>query len=266
MSGSFGMASISPHGECDAILGAILHRIVTSMRRFPAFFLALLAAASVLAACGSDPASGGSFEVAPSGSTPAAEVASSAPASTASPVPSPTEPALPHTTPPTSGKPFPHCSGGWVTPADGSPDATDPLGIIRRTTGEDAAFEVVDMRLFVGPESPPSVGEGAKGYLQNIRRWYVKLYAPDDLAFQGRFIVEQRVFGRGLAAVAPYDSRGFRSPDWFGFQWESASTDPASYPGLPGEWTGTAYDFVKGGEGLDLPGLPEAVAGCLDGT
>jgi hypothetical protein len=264
MSGSFGMPSISPHGECDAILGPILHRIVTSMRRLPAFFLALLAAATMLAACESDPSVGGSAEVAPSGSTPGAVIASSGPTPTA--VPSPTEPALPHKPPPTSGKPSPTCKGGWVTPAEGSPDATDPLGIIRRTTGEDAAFEVVDMRLFVGPESPPSVGEGAKGYLQDIRRWYVKLYAPDDLSFQGRFLVEQRVFGRGLAAVAPYDSRGFRSPDWFGFQFESASTEPVSYPGLPGEWTGTAYDFVTGGEGLDLPGLPEAVAGCLDGT
>jgi hypothetical protein len=122
------------------------------------------------------------------------------------------------------------------------------------------------MRMFVGPESPPSVGEGAKGYLQDIRRWYIKLYAPQDLGFQGRFIVEQRVFGRGLSAVAPYDTRGFRSPAWHGFQWESAQRRAVRYPGLPGTWSGTDYDFVTGGEGLNLPGLPVAVAGCLDGT
>ena len=194
--------------------------------------------------------------------------ASSSPSATAtaSTLPTPTQPALPHTPPKTQGAPSATCVQGWTTPPAGSPDATDPLGIIRRSTGEKAPFEVVDMRLFVGPESPPSVGDGAKGYLQNIRRWYVKLYAPHDLAFQGRFIVEQRVFGRGLAAVAPYDTKGFRSPDWRGFQYDSADTQPRAILGLPGTWTGVEYDFVKGGEGLDLPGLPAAVVGCLRST
>nr|MDP9327776.1 hypothetical protein [Actinomycetota bacterium] len=182
----------------------------------------------------------------------------------ASPVPSPTPPALPDKPLPRHGAPSATCVNGWRTPPEGSPDATDPLGIIRRTTGEEAPFKVVDMRLFVGPESPPSVGEGAKGYLQGIRRWYIRLYAPDDLTFQGRFIVEQRRFGRGLAAVAPYDTSGFRSPDWRGFQYDVTDTDPRVVPGLPGTWTGVEYDFVQGGEGLDLPGLPAAVVGCLE--
>ncbi len=64
---------------------------------------------------------------------------------------------------------------------------------------------VVDMRRFIGPESPPS----DQGYLLEVERWYIKLYAHDDIAFQGRFLVEARRFGRGVAAVAPYDTEGF---------------------------------------------------------
>jgi hypothetical protein len=118
------------------------------------------------------------------------------------------------------------------------------------------------MRYFTGPESPPS----DKGYLQVVQRWYVRLWARRDPAFQGRFLVEARTFGQGVAAIAPYDTRGFRSPDWVGFQYDSADRTTRSYPGLPGAWEGTPYDFVKGGEGLTLPGLPKQVAGCLDRT
>jgi len=140
---------------------------------------------------------------------------------------------------------------------------TDPLGIIRRTAPVEGDFVVVDMRMFVGPESPPSPD---KGYLQDITRWYIKLYVDSDWSYAGRFIVEQRLFGRGLAAVAPYDSKGFRSPSWTGFQWDSADTEARAYPGLPGMWQGIPYDFVKGGAGLDIPGLPDEIVGCLDGT
>ena len=102
--------------------------------------------------------------------------------------------------------------------------------------------------MFVGPESPPSAGDDAKGYLQDIRRWYIKLFVPSDLSYQGRFIVEQRVFGRGVAAVAPYDTEGFSSPDWSGFQYDSANRLRRPYPGLPGRWSGIRYD-------ADDPGL-----------
>lgn len=151
---------------------------------------------------------------------------------------------------------------GWVTPSRGSAQFTDPLGIIRRTTGVQGPLVVTDMRYFTGPESPVS----EQGYLLVVERWYVKLYAKDDPAFQGRFLVETRRFGRGLSAVAPYDTHGFRSPDWIGFQYDSADTTPKTYPGLPGQWEGIPYDFVKGGGGLDFPGLPPQVVGCLDGT
>jgi hypothetical protein len=146
--------------------------------------------------------------------------------------------------------------------------ATEPLGIIRRTTGVKGPLVVVDMRYFTGPESPvyDSVGDKAKGYLAVVQRWYIKLYAKDDLSFQGRFLVESRVFGRGLSAVAPYDTSGWRSPDWRGFQFDSSNTSLRVVPGLPGEWSGIEYDFVKGGAGLTFPGLPHEVIGCLKGT
>lgn len=242
------------------------------MRRFSVLAAVLLATAFSLAACDGDASEQGTVSA---GSTPAGSPKPAGSPTPASPGPdaatpssmaSPTQPALPQRPPPRRGEPSSTCREGWVTPPEGSADATDPLGIIRRSTGVEAPFEVVEMRLFVGPESPPSEGDGAKGYLQDIRRWYIKLYAPDDLSFQGRFLVEQRVFGRGLAAVAPYDTKGFRSPDWRGFQYDSADSEPRTVSGLPGTWTGDEYDFVTGGEGLDIPGLPSAVAGCLDGT
>jgi hypothetical protein len=179
-----------------------------------------------------------------------------------SPAASVTPPALPEEPPPTRGPATLDCVNGWTTPPEGSPRYRQPLGIIRRTTGVQGPLVVVDMRYFEGPESPPS----DKGYLLVVQRWYIKLYAERDPAFQGRFLVEARRFGRGVAAVAPYDTHGFRSPDWIGFQWDSADPEPKAYPGLPGRWSGIPYDFVKGGGGLEIPGLPEQVVGCLAGT
>jgi hypothetical protein len=142
----------------------------------------------------------------------------------------------------------------------GSALALQPLRIIRRTVRMPREPVIVEMRYFTGPESPPS----EKGYISTIERWYVKLYSEADLRFQGRFLVESRLFGDGVAAVAPYDTEGFRSPDWSGFQWNEADPEPRAYPGLPGEWSGIRYDFVKGGAGLEIPGLPAEVRGCLD--
>jgi len=196
---------------------------------------------------------------------PADRATSSAPISptiapaTSTPVAPPPPPASP---PPTRGGTTSTCVNGWVTPLGASAQFTDPLGIIRRTTGVQGPLVVTDMRYFTGPESPVS----EQGYLLVVERWYVRLYAKDDPAFQGRFLVETRRFGRGLSAVAPYDTHGFRSPDWIGFQYDSADVTPKTYPGLPGQWEGIPYDFVKGGAGLDFPGLPPQVVGCLDGT
>jgi hypothetical protein len=134
--------------------------------------------------------------------------------------------------------------------------------VIRRAANLAGPLVVVDMRTFVGGESPPT----DKNYLKVIRRWYVKAYDPKDLTFQGRFLVEERRFGKGLAAVAPYDTHGFASPAWVGFQYDVENPQRYRYPGLPGTWSGDAYDFVDGGGGLTFPGLPPGVAGCLDGT
>ena len=183
------------------------------------------------------------------------------PSASTSAVPSPTEPPVPDVAPQTRGTVAADCVNGWVTPAEGSARYSSPIGVIRRVTGVRGPLEIVDLRYFEGPESPPS----DQGYLLEIQRWYVKLYAKRDFAFAARFLVEVRRFGQGLAAVAPYDSGGWASPDWIGFQ---SSADPTErpYDELPGEWRGTPYDFVDGGEGVEIPGLPDEVVGCLDGT
>lgn len=223
-------------------------------RRFRSLALAV-AITAVLAACSGD----GEGDAPPSATTPPPPVS---PTVTSSVTPSVTPPALPDEPPPTRGPATLDCVNGWVTPEEGSPDHLQPLGVIRRTTGVRGPLTVVDMRYFEGPESPPS----DKGYLLVVERWYVKLFAERDPAFQGRFLVEARRFGRGVAAVAPYDTTGFASPDWVGFQFDSADTEPKAYPGLPGLWSGIPYDFAEGGGGIEIAGLPDAVLGCLAGT
>lgn len=221
------------------------------MRRF-ATGVCLCALVVALTACDGSPAASSQ----PSTTPPIAAVTPGSPTS------SPTPPAVPDVPPPTSGVASATCVNGWSRPPANTPGFTDPLGIIRRTTGVEGPLVVVDMRYFVGPESPSST----QGYLLEVERWYIQLYAKDDLAFQGRFLVEARRFGRGVAAVAPYDSIGFHSPDWIGFQYRSEETEPKAYPGLPGRWYGTPYNFVRGGGGLKFSGLPDEVSGCLDGT
>jgi hypothetical protein len=222
--------------------------------RFPSLVLAALTAFALVACSGDE-----GEVVSPSTSTPPPPVS---PSPTPSVEPSVTPPALPEEPPPTRGPAAVDCVKGWVTPPEGSDRANSPLGVIRRATGVKGPLTVVDMRFFEGPESPPS----DKGYLLVVQRWYVKLFATRDQAFQGRFLVEARRFGQGLSAVATYDTTGWRSPDWIGFQYDSADTEAKAYPGLPGLWSGIPYDFVEGGGGLTIAGLPEQVVGCLDGT
>jgi hypothetical protein len=221
---------------------------------------ALIALTLLAAACDRD--DGGQGADGSSGDSAITPAASDTVTPSAGVAPSPTRPAVPASRP-RRGALSPSCVEGWQTPARTSPLFTDPLGIIRRTAPVEGEFVVVDMRTFVGPESPPSPD---KGYLQDIRRWYIKLYVASDWSYQGRFLVESRRFGRGLSAVAPYDTQGFSSPDWTGFQWDSADTEAVAYPGLPGMWRGIPYDFVSGGAGLEIAGLPDEVLGCLDGT
>jgi hypothetical protein len=219
--------------------------------------LALLVVVAVtLVACdGTDGADGAD----PLSHTPPPPVSPTVVGPTTSPVPPPPTPLA---APPTAGPAATTCVDGWATPSRNSQPYLQPLGIIRRTTGIQGPLVVVDMRHFTGPESPPS----EQGYIADVERWYVKLYAKDDPAFQGRFLVEARRFGRGVSAVASNRSHGWRSPNWIGCQWNSADTTPKAYPGLPGAWEGIPYDFVKGGGGLTIPGLPRDEAGCLNGT
>ncbi len=98
------------------------------------------------------------------------------PPESSTPTASPTPPALPAEPPATKGPPSPTCVKGWVTPPAGTPQFTDPLGMIRRIDPTLGKLAVVDMRYFVGPESPPS----EQGYLQDIERWYIKLYDEQD--------------------------------------------------------------------------------------
>jgi hypothetical protein len=214
----------------------------------------LLAALALVALVGCDGDAGGE-ELFPN--TPST---SPSPFPSPSTLPSPTPPTLPATPPATSGPPSARCIEGWRTPTAGSSLAQHPIAVIRRTVRLPDDPVVVDMRFFEGPESPPS----DKGYLLNVERWYVKLYSPSDLRFQGRFLVESREFGDGVVAVAPFDTDGFRSPDWSGFQWNGGDRVARAYAGLPGRWRGIRYDFVNGGAGLDIPGLPAQVRGCLD--
>jgi hypothetical protein len=154
------------------------------------------------------------------------------------------------------------CVNGWTVPED--PEQSElPFHVIRRTLNVDGEFDVEELRYFEGPESPPS----DKGYLLRVDRWYVKAALEADPSFRGRWLIEERTFGSGLVAVAPFDSQGFESPDWVGFLLEEGSDEERQrYPDLPGKWAGTAYDFVTGEGAFDFPGLPAEVIGCLQGT
>jgi hypothetical protein len=232
------------------------------MRRLVPLLLTALIAALAASAC----SSGGDTAQA-AGGTPGA---SDTPSPTPTPTPRQTPPSNvkppkpPAKAPPTSGPKSSSCINGWITPAPGTALYEEPLRLIAHDEHVRGPIVVTDMRYFVGGESPPP--SPPKGYLSNIKRWYVKLWARHDPAFQGRFLVESRVFGSGISAVAPYRTQGFQSPDWKGFQYDSANPRPRYVPGLPGRWSGIEYDFVKGGGGLDFPGLPTNLAGCLSGT
>lgn len=161
---------------------------------------------------------------------------------------------------PTTAPSGDRCVNGWATPQRDHELVREALRVIRRHLQVDGGFSLQDFRFFEGPESPPST----KGYLENVRRFYVKGHLREDPAFRGRWLVESREFGSGVSAVAPYDSEGFASPDWTGFLYQEGM-EPRAFQGLPGEWVGEPYDFVTA-EPFEFPGLPDEVVGCMDGT
>ena len=215
-----------------------------------------VALAALLAACQSGPAKVRSDRPTGSPSPAQSVVSGSSPTPEATSRPSPPVPWV------TSGAPTSTCEHGWNRPERGTSRYEYPIKLIRRMTDLLGTVVVMDLRYFEGPESPPT----DKPYLNDIQRWYVKLYSKSDPSYRARFLVEARRFGSGLVAVAPFDTKGFRSPDWHGFEYNSGDLTPRVYPGLPGAWTGIAYDFVKGGAGMTFPGLPREVVGCLSGT
>lgn len=197
------------------------------------------------------------------GETPTAD---GTPATPASPV-SPGGTVLPTTT--GDGKELAgECVNSYTSPPEGDPLRDDAIRALRKAMGFRGDFHVEEMRYFEGPESPPS----ERDYALLVKRWYVKGWPEEDPSIQGRWLIERRAFGVGVSAVAPFDSEGFASPDWVGFQFEGPDAALEAYPGLPGEWAGEPYDFVTGKaleteeEVFGFPGLPVEVIGCLAGS
>lgn len=150
--------------------------------------------------------------------------------------------------PPSSAAPTADCVNGWFTPAPGSSEYDDALGILAEQLGVAGPWQLDAMRYFTG-------GDG-------IVRWYVRGALTTDPNFRGRFLIDARAEDGGVVAVAPYETSGFGSPDWTGFLGDS---QPQTYLGLPGRWSGTPYDFVSGGSSGE-PGLPADVIGCVSDT
>ena len=161
-----------------------------------------------------------------------------------------------------NGSPSSSCLHGWSTPGTTAPEIREALTVIRTTLRISSALQVVTDRFFTGPESPNG---DDKGYLQVVDRFYVKAREKKDPSLGGRFLVERRQFGIGLVAAAPFDTSGYDSHDWTGFQYQAGS-QPQRVKDIPGTVQAVTYDFVDGGQGLDFPGLPADVAGCMDGT
>jgi hypothetical protein len=144
-------------------------------------------------------------------------------------------------------------------PAPGSLRFEEAVEMVRDQLGLAGELDVEAIRWFTGPDL---VGVIEPRY-EPIERWYVKASARDDPGWRARFILQKRSEEiKGIAAVAPWGTFGYRSPDWRAFIGEGPFR---TVPGLPGEWSGVEFDYVTGGD-MDNPGLPDEVIGCLDGT
>jgi len=157
--------------------------------------------------------------------------------------------------PTTSGgqNPRPDCVHGWTVPPFGSELRKRPLDLMRTIQGFTGQFEVPDIRYFVGPDN----ANKAEPRFPNVERWYAKVIYIDDHSFRVRFLAGRSPIGQGIIAVAPFDSVGFHSPDWAGFDGEGGASP---FPNLPGLWPGQPYDYVAAHE------MPDACRGCLDGS
>jgi hypothetical protein len=151
---------------------------------------------------------------------------------------------------PPAASPAPSCAGGWSTPEPGTALRQVPFDTIRRAMGVSGRFQAYDIRYF-------KESDGGRQW------WYVKAVMTDDQSFRARWLVEQDTDGLpGVAAVAPYGTSGFRSPDWLAFD----GREPViTYPGLPGTWAGSPHNFVAD-DGQGSEGLRAEARGCLEGT
>jgi hypothetical protein len=184
----------------------------------------------------------------------------SPPPPTATAIPLPTAPPSPSPSFPAAfGTPSPGCVFGWISPQQGSIEYDEALAILSAQMGVEGSWTVTEMRYFVGPEVPWILSNP-----NPVERWYVRAALVDDPNFRGRWLIEKRSEEvMGVAAVAPWESFGYESPDWTGFVGEG---EPQNYLGLPGQWSGRPYDFVTGEGDSGNPGLPDAVVDCLLAT
>jgi hypothetical protein len=126
--------------------------------------------------------------------------------------------------------------------------------------GATGPWYLEEMRYFTGPDVPWIIDP----HFDVVDYWYIRAELNQDPALKGRWLLEYRSEDRqGIAAVAPYDTHGYASPDWVGF---TGDGKPKRYPGLPGKWGGLPYDFATGEGDSGQSGLPAEVAGCLSGS
>ena len=150
------------------------------------------------------------------------------------------------------------CVNGWAAAPEGSAEFGTAIYLVERQMEVIGPWAVDEVRYFTGPDVA-----WAEAPAPLVERWYVKA-GRVDVNFRGRWLIERRSdLDFGVVAVAPYDTTGFQAPDWTGFVGDGT---PTTYLGLPGQWTGTPYDFVSGNGYNYQQGLPPEVTGCLSGT
>ena len=160
---------------------------------------------------------------------------------------------------PSSAAPSADCVDGWYTPIAPTAEYEDAVTAIVDQLGVDGPWQLGALRYFTGPDAP-----GSEVPADIVERWYVSGALATDANVRGRFLIERRNDADAeVVAVAPYESTSFQSPDWTGF---IGDTEPQTYLGLPGQWSGTPYDFVSGAGGTGQPGLPPDVVGCVSDT
>jgi hypothetical protein len=141
----------------------------------------------------------------------------------------------------------PTCVNGWSTPERGSPLRGAALDMMRVRRGE--RFLIEEMRYFVGPEDAEVLG------VRDVERWYVKASTDSEPRRRQRWLIRRAEVGRGVDAIAPFDSTGYGPGTWRRPDASDESfADPFERP-----CQGTQ-------PGDKCMGLPREVLGCLAGT